>query len=80
MKSHYFGVNIGLWRDNDKSDHGIAFEIMKSTHHSYHYLLRHLKRAKAEITQHKMDNMLLKSNSRSWNKLKKVLNILVLKY
>ena len=29
-----------LWQGNDKPDHGIVCEIMKSTRHSYHYILR----------------------------------------
>ena len=36
----------------DNNNNGVVYEIIKSTHHSYHHMLRRLKRDEAKIIQH----------------------------
>ena len=41
------------WKDNDRHVHGIVYDIIKSTGHQYHYILRRLKRDRADVIQKK---------------------------
>ena len=66
-----FGHN--LWKDNARLVSSIVYDIMKTTRHRYHYLLRRLERDLADIIQNKICKNLLKTDSKKcWTAIRRL--------